>query len=314
MKGEVRIREVGPRDGLQMVRTILPTEQKLEWCRLAVAAGLRAIEVTSFVPATIIPQFADAEAVAAGALGIEGLDPSALVVNLKGARRALNAGLRKLTYVISASEAHSEANARRSTEAALAEYAHIREEFGPIFRAGEAELGFGIATAFGCTIQGAVSSERVLRLVDAACDLGAEEIMLADTVGYANPDQVAALFLKVGARAGHVPLAAHFHDTRGLGLANVLAALQAGVRRFDASLSGLGGCPFAPGATGNVATEDLAYMLEAMGWTTGIDLPALLGLQAHIRPWLPGERLESAVVRAGLPLTMTSGSSSASHG
>ncbi len=305
MQGDVLIREVGPRDGLQMVRTILPTQQKLDWCRLAVAAGLHAVEVTSFVPAAVIPQFADAEAVAAGALRIDGLDPSALVVNLKGTRRALEAGLRKLTYVISASEAHSAANARRSTDMAIAEYARIREEFDTLFRTGEAELAFGIATAFGCTIQGAVSTERVLRLVDAACELGAEEIMLADTVGYAHPDQVSALFVKARARAA-VPLAAHFHDTRGLGLANVLAALQAGVRRFDASLSGLGGCPFAPGATGNIATEDLAYMLEAMGWKTGIDLPALLALQARIRPWLHGERMESAVVRAGLPLTMAS--------
>lgn len=301
MAERVLLREVGLRDGLQLVSTVLDTARKLEWCRGAAAAGLAEIEATSFVPAHIIPQFADADAVAAGIAGIRNAQVSALVVNLKGARRALAAGLTKVNYVVSASEAHSLANARRSTDAALDEFDLIVAERAAQGLSGRVALGCGVATSFGCTLQGEVPAERVLAIVERLATAGADEIMLADTVGYGDPAHVGRLFEEAAGIVGARPLAAHFHDTRGLGLANVVAALSAGVRRFDASLGGLGGCPFAPGATGNINTEDCAFMLEAMGFATGIDLTALLRLRETVEAWLPEERFTGAVARAGLP-------------
>lgn len=301
MAEQVLLREVGLRDGLQLVSTVLDTERKLEWCRGAAAAGLAEIEATSFVPAHIIPQFADADAVAAGCAGIGSARISALVVNLKGARRAFAAGLTKVNYVVSASEAHSLANARRPTDAALDEFDLIVAERAAQGLSDRVDLGCGVATSFGCTLQGEVPEERVLAIVGRLAGAGADEIMLADTVGYGDPARVRRLFEKAAGLAGPLPLAAHFHDTRGLGLANVVAALSVGVRRFDASLGGLGGCPFAPGATGNINTEDCAFMLEAMGFATGIDFGALLRLRERIEAWLPQERFTGALARAGLP-------------
>ena len=301
MAERVLLREVGLRDGLQLVSTVLDTEKKLDWCRGAAAAGLAEIEATSFVPAHVIPQFADADAVAAGAAEVREAQISALVVNLKGARRAFAAGLTKVNYVVSASEAHSLANARRSTDAALDEFDLIVAERAAQGLADRVALGCGVATSFGCTLQGEVPEERVLAIVDRLAGAGADEIMLADTVGYGDPARVRLLFEGAAGIAGSLPLAAHFHDTRGLGLANVVAALSAGVRRFDASLGGLGGCPFAPGATGNINTEDCAFMLEAMGFATGVDLGALLRLRERVEAWLPEERFTGALARAGLP-------------
>lgn len=301
MAERVLLREVGLRDGLQLVSTVLDTERKLDWCRGAAAAGLAEIEATSFVPAHVIPQFADADAVAAGAAEVRDAQISALVVNLKGARRAFAAGLTKVNYVVSASEAHSLANARRSTDAALDEFDLIVAERAAQGLSDRVALGCGVATSFGCTLQGEVPEERVLAIVDRLAGAGVDEIMLADTVGYGDPARVRRLFEGAAGIAGSLPLAAHFHDTRGLGLANVVAALSAGVRRFDASLGGLGGCPFAPGATGNINTEDCAFMLEAMGFATGIDLGALLRLRQRVEAWLPEERFTGALARAGLP-------------
>ena len=301
MAERVLLREVGLRDGLQLVSTVLDTEKKLDWCRGAAAAGLAEIEATSFVPAHVIPQFADADAVAAGVAEVRDAQISALVVNLRGARRAFAAGLTKVNYVVSASEAHSLANARRSTDAALDEFDLIVAERAAQGLSDRVALGCGVATSFGCTLQGEVPEERVLAIVDRLAGAGVDEIMLADTVGYGDPARVRRLFEGAAGIAGSLPLAAHFHDTRGLGLANVVAALSAGVRRFDASLGGLGGCPFAPGATGNINTEDCAFMLEAMGFATGIDLGALLRLRQRVEAWLPEERFTGALARAGLP-------------
>ena len=301
MAERVLLREVGLRDGLQLVSTVLDTEKKLDWCRGAAAAGLAEIEATSFVPAHVIPQFADADAVAAGIAGIRGAQVSALVVNLKGARRAFAAGLTKVNYVVSASEAHSLANARRSTDAALDEFDLIVAERAAQGLSDRVALGCGVATSFGCTLQGDVAEARVLAIVGRLSRAGADEIMLADTGGLGDPARVRRLFEAVTGLVGPLPLAAHFHDTRGLGLANVCSALSAGVRRFDASLGGLGGCPFAPGATGNINTEDCAFMLAAMGFATGIDLAALLRLRERVETWLPEERFTGALARAGLP-------------
>lgn len=296
----VSVREVGVRDGLQMVKTILSTEKKIEWCRKEAAAGVSHIEVTSFVPPKIAPQFADAEAVAVQALGIDGLSPSALVPNLRGAQRAAEIGLRKIDYVLSASNEHNLRNVRRSTEESIEDFARIVSYRGEQGLAGLV-IGAGVATAFGCTIAGKVERPDVLRIVERLLDIGADEITIADTVGYANPAQVRDLLTDVLKLTGRTPVACHFHDTRGMGMANVYAALEAGVRAFDASLAGLGGCPFAPNATGNIDTEDCVFLLEAQGLKTGIDIEALLALRREVEAWLPGEPFAGAIARAGLP-------------
>jgi len=296
----VQLREVGPRDGLQMTKTILSTKQKLEWCRREVAAGLVDIEVTSFVSPKIAPQFADAAEVARQALTIEGCRPAALVPNFKGAQLALEAGVKSIYFVISASDAHNRANVRRTVEESLEEFRHIIDYRDA--RPGErAWVGSGIATAFGCTIQGEVPEKRVIEIAAALAAAGADGINIADTVGYGDPRQVRRLVKAVIDEVAPIPVACHFHDTRGLGLANILAAVDIGVRSFDASLAGLGGCPFAPSASGNVDTEGAAYLLERLGLKTGIDLPALMALRQDVERWLPGEQFARGVGVAGLP-------------
>jgi hydroxymethylglutaryl-CoA lyase len=300
MSDRVQVREVGLRDGLQLVRTILSAEQKLEWCRRIAAAGIFEIEVTSFVPAKVVPQFADADIVARGAVAMGGFTAAALVPNLRGAERAFEAGVPKVNYVLSASEEHNLANVRRSTQESVDDFVRIVRRRDEVAK-GRVKIGCGIATSFGCTIAGAVPEKRVVSFAATLAEAGADEITVADTVGYANPRQVERLVRAVARETGPVPLACHFHDTRGLGLANVVAALGAGVRAFDASLAGLGGCPFAPGATGNINTEDCVYLLESMGLETGIDIEALIALRRTVEDWLPGERFSGAVARAGLP-------------
>ncbi len=296
------IREVGLRDGLQMVKADLTTERKLEWMADAFAAGLGDIEVTSFVPPRSFPIFADAAQLVEAAIKVPGLSASALVVNLRGANDAFSSGLHHVNYVISASEAHSAANARRTTNEALAEFGRIvalRDQLG---LRGTVELSCGIATAFGCSLQGDVDMATVLDLAVYLSALGAAEIMLADTVGYAVPSQVERVFSELQSRLPAARISAHFHDTRGLGLANIVAALRVGIRRFDTSIGGLGGCPYAPGATGNVNTEDAVYLLEAEGYSTGIDIDRLVALRRKIESWLPGEVFSGAIARAGLPI------------
>ncbi len=302
MSQRAEVREVGLRDGLQLVKTVLSAEQKLEWCRRAATAGVPEIEVTSFVPPKVVPQFVDADAVAMGAVAIGGFTAAALVPNLRGAERAFETGVTKINYVLSASEAHNLANVRRSTQESLDDFFRIVARRDEIAR-GRVSIGAGIATSFGCTISGAVSEKRVVEIAEQLARAGADEIILADTVGYGNPGQVERLVRAVVRAVGDVPVACHFHDTRGLGLANVVAALAAGVRRFDASLGGLGGCPFAPGATGNINTEDCVFLLESLGYDTGIDIDALVKLRESVESWLPGERFSGAIARVGLPKT-----------
>ena len=305
MSERAEIREVGLRDGLQLVKTILSTEQKLEWCRRAAQAGMAEIEVTSFVPPKVVAQFVDADAVARGVTMIGGFTAAALVPNLRGAERAFETGIAKINYVLSASEAHNQANVRRSTQESLDDFVRIvalRDEVAKGNK-GKISIGAGIATAYGCTISGAVSEKRVVQIAKQLARSGADEIIVADTVGYANPAQVERLMRAVVCAVRSRPVACHFHDTRGLGLANVTAALDAGVRRFDASLGGLGGCPFAPGATGNINTEDCVFLLESLGYETGIDIEALVSLRGTVESWLPGERFSGAIARAGLPKT-----------
>lgn len=295
------IREVGLRDGLQLVTEDLSTEHKIEWMAAAAAAGVREIEVTSFVPTRTFPIFADAAHIAQAALEIPDVVASALVVNLRGAEDAFRSGLRHVNYVISASEAHSRANARRTTAEAVTEFGRIvalRDELG---LADTVEFSCGIATAFGCSLQGDVALDDVLGLALEFSALGAAEIMLADTVGYAAPGQVERAFGQLRDRLPTARLSAHFHDTRGLGLANVAAALRTGIVRFDASIGGLGGCPYAPGATGNVNIEDVVFLLESEGFSTAIDIDRLLVLRRKVERWLPNQRFSGAIARAGLP-------------
>lgn len=299
----VVIREVGLRDGLQSLARVLPTEHKLQWIADTHAAGLREIEVGSFVPARRLPQLADTAELVAFSRRLPGLVTSVLVPNLKGAERALEARADAMLVPLSASHAHSLANLRKSPDDVVRE---IRAMVAARDTAGSAcRIEVGISAAFGCTLQGRVEPDEVLRLVQAVLDAGVDRVGLADTVGYADPVQVAALFERCFRVAGERLSCGHFHDTRGLGMANVYAAWQAGVRRFDASLGGIGGCPHAPGASGNVATEDVAWMFASMGVPATVDLERLLALRGRLAGWLDGEALHGAIWRAGLPRTMT---------
>lgn len=293
------VREVGLRDGLQSIARVLPTAQKIEWVNAAYAAGQREIEVGSFVPARLLPQLADTAEVLAHAQTLPGLRASVLVPNLKGAERALECGAHLMVVPLSASHAHSLANLRKTPDEVVTEVARIRAARDA---AGSATLiEGGVGTAFGCTLQGEVAESEVLRLVQALLHAGADRVSLADTVGFADPASVQRLFAKARALVGDRLACAHFHDTRGMGLANAYAAWQTGITRFDACLAGIGGCPHAPGASGNVATEDLEYMLQRMGLATGVDVPALLALRQRVAGWLAGETLHGALWQAGLP-------------
>ncbi|KVG23670.1 hydroxymethylglutaryl-CoA lyase [Burkholderia ubonensis] len=297
----VVIREVGLRDGLQSISSILPTERKLEWIRGAYAAGQREIEVGSYVPARLLPQLADTAELVAYAKTLPGLAVSVLVPNVKGAERAIETRADLLLVPLSASHEHSLANLRKTPDEVVAEVARIRAARDA---AGSRTLiEGGIGTAFGCAIQGRVEQSEVLRCMQALLDAGADRVSIADTVGYAGPTAVRKLFEEARKIAGDRFWCGHFHDTRGLALANVFAALETGVARFDATLAGIGGCPHAPGASGNASSEDLAFMFADMGIKTGIDIPALLTLRAKVAQWLEGEDLHGALWRAGLPKT-----------
>jgi hydroxymethylglutaryl-CoA lyase len=295
------IREVGLRDGLQSIRTILPTEKKREWIRDAVAAGQREIEVGSFVPPKLMPQLADTGEVLAYAKTIPGLFASVLIPNLKGAERALEGDADLMLLPLSASYEHSLANLRKTPDEVVAELRRIRATRDASGK--KTLIEGGVGTAFGCTIQGEVKPSEVLRLLQGLLDAGADRVSLADTVGYADPGSVSRLFEQALKIAGDRLWCGHFHDTRGLALANAFAILELGVARFDASLAGIGGCPHAPGASGNASSEDLAFMLEASGVATGIDLPAFLALRAKVAGWLQAEQTNGSIWRAGLPKT-----------
>jgi len=299
---DVTICEVGPRDGLQNTSSFMPTAAKKAWISAEAAAGMPAIEVCSFVPAKLIPQFVDAQEVLAYADAIPGLTPVVLVPNFKGCERALAAGARRVTVPISVSEAHSLSNVRKTTAQAVEEFVRMAELVRSLANAERPRLVGACSTAFGCSIQGAVAEDDVVRVALALREAGADAISLADTVGYANPEQVKRLFRKVRQAIGEdFSIEAHFHNTRGLGLANALAAYEAGVRNFDSTLGGLGGCPFAPGASGNVVTEDLVFMFESMGVNTGIDIGKLIEVRNTVFASLPDAELYGHISKAGLP-------------
>jgi hydroxymethylglutaryl-CoA lyase len=283
------IREVGLRDGLQSIQTILSTEKKIEWIRRAHEAGQKEIEVGSFVPPKLLPQLA-------------GMFASVLIPNLKGAERALDGNADLMILPLSASHQHSLANLRKTPDDVVAEMRCIRAARDSSGK--KTLIEGGVGTAFGCTLQGHVDPNEVLRLMQALLDAGADRVSLADTVGYADPLSVSRLVEKALKLAGDKFWCGHFHDTRGLALANVFASVQLGVSRFDASLAGIGGCPHAPGASGNASSEDLAFMLQAMGVDCGIDLNKLLALRQSVTHWLSGEATHGALWKSGLPKTM----------
>ena len=295
----VVISEVGPRDGLQAVSAIMPTAAKLRWIDALVASGIREIEVASFVPARILPQMADAHVVVRHALTHPGVTVMALVPNSRGATAALEAGVHKITIPVSASAAHSMANVRKAREEMVEEVRSIVQlcrDFHP-----GVKVEAGISTAFGCTLQGNVPESDVVSLAEQVVAAGVDECGLSDTTGMANPAQVRRLFNLVRTSIGDKTGAAHMHNTRGLGLANCLAAYDVGVRTFDSSLGGLGGCPYAPGASGNVVTEDLVFMFESMGISTGIDIAVLIEARKALQDGLPNEPLYGMTPEAGLP-------------
>ena len=298
---DVTVREVGLRDGLQIHPTFMPTESKIAWIEAEAAAGVREIEVTSYVPPKLIPQFADAEEVTRRALAVPGLTVTALIPNSKGAERGLALGVHKLNFVMSVSKTHNLKNVRREREESVADFRRIVELVRAQPEGRRPRIVGGLSTALGCSFEGRIPVADVVKYALLLAEAGADEIMVADTVGYADPAQVRAVFKAVMAEIGRLPIGAHFHDTRGTGLANVVAALDCGVRSFDASLAGLGGCPFAPGATGNIVMDDLCFMLDSMGLTTGVDLEKLLQVRRIVREALPDIEMQGALARAGLP-------------
>jgi len=291
----VHICEVGPRDGLQNAHHLMPTEAKKAWIRALAAAGLKEIEVGSFVPPKLIPAMADTGEVVRYSIGIENLKVVALAPNLKGFQRALEAGAHKVTFPVSASRQHSESNVRMTPEQMVEEVRRCAAHPHP-----GVEIEGAVSTAFGCTMQGEVPEDDVVRIAAALAEF-CDCVALADTVGYANPAQIRRIFSKVRKTIGAKLEAAHLHNTRGLGLANALAAYEEGVRHFDSSMGGLGGCPFAPGASGNVITEDLVFMFESMGVKTGIDLQKLFAAREVLKKAIPEEPIYGHTPDAGLP-------------
>ncbi|GAB5480356.1 MAG: hydroxymethylglutaryl-CoA lyase [Parasphingorhabdus sp.] len=303
MTKSVTISEVGPRDGLQSIDAVMPTEAKKAWIKAEAEAGVSEIEVGSFVPPSLLPQMADTAEIVTYAKTLPNLDVVTLIPNLKGAERAIAAGVDKMSIPFSMSETHSIKNVRKDHPAMLAEIKAIADLVAAQPEGQRPHFEVGLSTAFGCTIEGPVSEDKVARLAEAAMEAGVAEVGLSDTTGYANPAQVTRMVRQIKGVIGSDKLnTLHLHNTRGLGLANVMAGLEEGITTFDASLGGLGGCPFAPGASGNIVTEDLVFMLEAMGIDTGINLDKLLKVREIIAASLPEEPLYGFTPDAGLPL------------
>ena len=298
---DVQICEVGPRDGLQNAHHRMPTEAKKAWVSALAAAGLTEIEVGSFVPAKVIPAKADTGEIVTHALTIPGLKVVALAPNFKGFQRALESGAHKIAFPVSASQQHSLSNVRMTPDEMVAQVQQACDLRASLPAGQRPEIEGAVATAFGCTLQGEVPEGEVVRIAKLLVNAGVDCVALADTVGYANPAQMKRLFRKVKDAIGDRLDGVHLHNTRGLGLANALAAFEEGARAFDSSMGGLGGCPFAPGASGNVVTEDLVFMFESMGLKTGIDFDALLAARKILVDGIPEEPVYGHFAGAGLP-------------
>jgi hydroxymethylglutaryl-CoA lyase len=292
------IQDVAVRDGFQIEPKFIPTEHKIALIDRLSHTGLAKIEVTSFVSPKAIPALADAEAVMRGIERVAGVVYAALVPNVRGCERALACSIDEINLVMSASDSHGRANLRMTPEQSLAGFADVVKAVHASPKAGSVAINVALSTAFGCPFDGAVPAARVLDIVGRCEQLGIGGVSLCDTTGMANPAQVESLCAAVSARFPAMQITVHFHNTRGMGLANALAALDAGITHFDASLGGLGGCPFAPGATGNVCTEDLVHMFEVMGCDTGVDLDLLLAAAREL-PQIVGHEVPGQVMKAG---------------
>lgn len=297
----VTVMEVGPRDGLQIAKSIMPTPVKARWIAALAAAGVPQIEVGSFVPAKWVPQMADTAEITRGAVGIEGVTIVALAPNLRGAQGAYEAGAHRISVPVSVSEGHSRANLNRTPDEQVAEVGRmvewLRAQPRPVF------VEAACSTAFGCSIDGLVPQARVVAVAAGLAAAGADAVSLADTVGYGNPAQIKAMVRAVRGEIGGLLFGLHLHDTCGVGIANALAGLEEGIRKFDSALAGLGGCPYAPGASGNIVTEDLVFMLESMGFATGIDLDRLLAARRFLAEGVPTEPMQGNLAKSGIPRT-----------
>lgn len=298
----VSICEVGPRDGLQIAKTRMATDDKVRWIAAIAAAGVKEIEVGSFVPPRVIPQLADTPEIVAKVLeAVPGLTVQALAPNLRGVQNAYNAGVHKIAIPVSVSEGHSKANLNRTPAQSIEMMKEIMDWLKAQPR--KVPVVAGASTAFGCSIDGVVTTAQTVALAKGLADAGVDQVMLADTVGYAHPAQIKEVVRATREAIGPVLYGLHLHDTCGLGIANALAGLEEGIRAFDSCIAGLGGCPYAPGASGNVVTEDLVFMLESMGFHTGIDLPKLLEARKLLHEVLPAEPMQGQMPKAGIPPT-----------
>jgi hydroxymethylglutaryl-CoA lyase len=298
-ENKIILREVGLRDGLQLVKKFPSTAAKQRWIRDEYAAGVRHFEVGSFLPAKTFPQFTDVRDIIAAIASLPGAYGIALTLNERGVNEALASGVAEVATVVSATEEHSQANANRSRESAIANVKRLCElrdatAHKPIVNA-------AISMALGCSIVGPVDPNEVIKIAEKLFEAGVDMVAVADTVGYAGPKQVGELTKAVVRIAGAKPVCIHLHDTRGMGIANASAALDAGARVLDGSLGGLGGCPFAPGATGNVVFEDLVFLCESKGFPTGIDIEKLVAVRGILKSEMPNEQLYGGMARAGLP-------------
>lgn len=303
MKPFILVSEVGPRDGLQSIDTVLDLATKKRWIKAEAAAGVQEIEVGSFVNYKTLPQMTDTAELVKYGCTLPDLTVAALVPNLRGAKAAIGAGAHKISIPVSASETHSLANVNRTHAQMLDEVRQIHTCILQLPKSERPYFEASISTAFGCSIEGHVPEETVVQLAEKLLHAGADEVGLSDTTGYANPAEVRRRIQLIHQAVGADKLTGvHLHNTRGLGLANAVAALEEGITTLDSSLSGLGGCPAAPGASGNIVTEDLVFMLEAMGYATGIDLDALFAVRDILKTALPEEQLYGFLADAGTPL------------
>jgi hydroxymethylglutaryl-CoA lyase len=302
-KIDVLVSEVGPRDGLQSLKSVMPTEVKKAWIQAQFEAGTQEIEVGSFVSSKIFPQLADTPEIVAFSRGLKGLHVAVLVPNLMGLRNAVESGAHKISIPFSVSETHSHHNLRRSHQQMFDEIASCVDFLETLPRQERPDFEVGLSTAFGCALEGKVSAKKVIGIAEKVIELGVDEVCLSDTAGSGNPSQLKSLAEGIWQNCGREKLkSVHLHNTRGQGLANALMAVQIGISTIDSSIGGIGGCPFSPGASGNIVTEDLVFMLESMGLNTGIDIQELLVVRDMIKNALPQEKLYGFTSESGLPL------------
>ncbi|MDI6777111.1 MAG: hydroxymethylglutaryl-CoA lyase [Syntrophales bacterium] len=292
----VEIVEVGPRDGLQNLSVHVDTGEKISLIRQLAACGIREIQVGAFVHPKVIPQFRDIREVIAGVLDLEGTTLTAMVPNLQGARDALESGIRNLVFFFSVSRSHNLHNVGQTPEESIESLKTVKRELYP-----DVDISVALATVFGCPFELHVKIEDILRYVEAMAAIGIRRVTLCDTVGFGNPRQAEQITSTCMENFPEIHFGVHLHNTRGLGLVNTLKTYETGIRSFESSLGGLGGCPFAPGASGNVATEDMVFMFNEMGLETGINMQKLLDVTRYLQDILPNVSLKSALFQAGLP-------------